>query len=61
MKRGVVSMTHGFGGMPGEDADYKERGASISRLLSLDHDYEPLQAMPLMSGVPVRIEKTAAA
>lgn len=56
LKRGVVSMTHGFGGMPDEAEDYKTRGASISKLLSLDHDYEKLQAMPLMSGVPVRIE-----
>ena len=56
LKLGVVSMTHGFGGMPGEQTNYKERGASLSPLLSLDHDCEPLQAMPLMSGVPVRIE-----
>lgn len=57
LKPGVVSMTHGFGGMPGDKINYMERGASISQLLSLDHDCEPLQAMPLMSGVPVRIEK----
>jgi anaerobic selenocysteine-containing dehydrogenase len=56
LKRGVVSMTHGFGGLPGEEADYRRHGASVSRLLSLDEDCEPLQAMPLMSGVPVRIE-----
>lgn len=56
LKRGVVSMTHGFGGMPGEETDYRERGASISKLISLDRDCEPLQAMPRMSGVPVRIE-----
>jgi anaerobic selenocysteine-containing dehydrogenase len=56
LKPGVVSMTHGFGGLPGEDVDYRERGSSVSMLVSLDRDCEPLQAMPLMSGVPVRIE-----
>lgn len=56
LKPGVVSMTHGFGGMPGEKVNYQERGASISPLISLDRDCEPLQAMPRMSGIPVRIE-----
>jgi hypothetical protein len=26
---GVVSMTHGVGGMPREKTDYKQRGASL--------------------------------
>ncbi len=56
MKRGVVSMTHGFGWLVGEEHDYKERGSSISLLVSLDRDCEPLQAMPRMSGIPVRVE-----
>ena len=56
LKRGVVSMTHGFGGLPGEKIDYRQRGASTSLLISLDRDCEPLQAMPRMSGIPVRIE-----
>ncbi len=56
LKPGVVSMTHGFGGDPGEAVDYLERGASISPLISLSRDCEPLQAMPRMSGIPVRVE-----
>ncbi|TAL00740.1 MAG: nitrate reductase, partial [Rhodospirillaceae bacterium] len=56
LKRGVVSMTHGFGGMPGEKTDYVTQGSSVSPLISLTRDCEPLQAMPRMSGVPVRIE-----
>jgi len=56
LKRGVVSMTHGFGGLVGEDIDYREQGSSISLLISLDRDCEPLQAMPRMSGVAVRVE-----
>jgi anaerobic selenocysteine-containing dehydrogenase len=56
LKRGVVSMTHGFGGLAGEAIDYRQRGSSTSLLVSLDRDCEPLQAMPRMSGVPVRVE-----
>ena len=56
LRRGVVSMTHGFGGLAGETVDYRKRGSSTSLLISLDRDCEPLQAMPRMSGVPVRVE-----
>lgn len=56
LKRGVVSMTHGFGWLVGEKIDYRKQGSSISLLISLDRDCEPLQAMPRMSGVPVRVE-----
>ncbi len=56
LKPGVASMTHGFGGLPGEPADYRRHGASISSLISLERDCEPLQAMPRMSGIPIRVE-----
>ncbi len=60
LKPGVASMTHGFGVMPGEPADYRVQGASVSPLISLDRDCEALQAMPRMSGIPVRIESAGA-
>jgi anaerobic selenocysteine-containing dehydrogenase len=56
LKPGVVSMTHGFGGLHGEVEDYLQVGASTSALISLDEDCEPLQAMPRISGVPVALE-----
>lgn len=56
LKPGVVSMTHGFGGRPDEEVDYQQRGASVSPLISLSRDCEPLQAMPRMSSIPVRID-----
>jgi anaerobic selenocysteine-containing dehydrogenase len=56
LKPGTVSMVHGFGGLADEEVDYRERGASVSLLVSLDRDCEPLQSMPRMSGVPVRVE-----
>jgi anaerobic selenocysteine-containing dehydrogenase len=56
LKPGVVSMTHGYGWLVGEEFDYRDVGSSTSLLISLDRDCEPLQAMPRMSGVPVRVE-----
>ncbi len=55
LKPGVVSMTHGFGEMPGDAPDYRRYGASVSPLISLTRDCETLQAMPRMSGIPVRV------
>jgi hypothetical protein len=56
LKRGVVSLTHGYGCLVGEEFDYRERGSSIALLVSLERDCELLQAMPRMSGIPVRVE-----
>lgn len=48
-------MTHGLDGLVGEDIDYRQNGASTSLRISLDRDYEPLLAVPRMSGIPVRV------
>ena len=56
LKRGVVTMTHGYGGLPDQAPDYLKHGSSVSPLISLSRDCEPLQAMPRMSAIPVRID-----
>lgn len=60
LKRGVVSMTHGYGGLAGEEVEYRERGASTSLLVSLELDCEPLQAMPRLTGIPVSVARRVA-
>jgi len=57
LRPGVVSLTHGYGGLPDEAPDYRAHGSNVAELISLDRDCETLQAMPRMSGVPVRIER----
>jgi anaerobic selenocysteine-containing dehydrogenase len=59
LRRGVVSLTHGFGDLPGEDDDPFAQGANTNRLLSVADDLQAISAMPRMSAVPVTI--TAAA
>lgn len=59
VRPGVVSMSHGWGGLPVDGAPYEEVGASTSRLVSLDRCIEPINAMPRLSAIPVRIERCA--
>ncbi len=53
MRPGVVSMTHGFGGLPG---DAETAGTNVNILLSMDTDLQAISAMPRMSAVPVSIK-----
>jgi anaerobic selenocysteine-containing dehydrogenase len=60
LRPGVVSMTHGWGGMPDEKEDYMTHGASTNLLTSTDTGLDPINAMPVMSAIPVRVEPVAA-
>jgi anaerobic selenocysteine-containing dehydrogenase len=52
--RGVVSMSHCFGGLPGSDED-PSAGACTGRLVDTDRHYQTINAMPTMSGLPVTV------
>lgn len=54
MRCGVVSMTHCWGVLPG--GDYDAVGVSTSRLVDTEAGVEPINAMPTMSAIPVRLE-----
>jgi anaerobic selenocysteine-containing dehydrogenase len=53
LRRGVISMSHCWGGLPDDGRDYREKGASTNLLISTRHRKETINAMPWMSGVPV--------
>jgi anaerobic selenocysteine-containing dehydrogenase len=55
LRRGVASMTHAFGGLPGEDDDPARHGTNPTRLISLDSETESINRMPRMSAIPVTI------
>jgi anaerobic selenocysteine-containing dehydrogenase len=57
LRAGVVSMSHGFGGLP-EDGDYLANGASANLLISTDRHRQGINGMPRMSGIPVNIRPT---
>jgi anaerobic selenocysteine-containing dehydrogenase len=56
VRPGVLSMTHGFGDLPGRD-DARRKGASTSRLLRLDEGLQPYTSQPRMSNVPVAVRR----
>ena len=55
LRRGVVTLTHCYGTLPGEDDDVSANGSSVSRLLSVDELLQPVSLMPLMTAVPVDV------
>ncbi len=61
VRRGVVSMTHCYGGDPGEETDPRKVGTSVNALIAVDHDYDPICGQPRMSAIPIKLRKRAAA
>jgi len=55
LRRGVVSMTHGFGVRHGRDYDPRRDGANVNRLLSWEADPDPYHGMPRMSAMPIGV------
>ena len=51
---GVVSISHCFGALPGED-DAPDAGASTNRLIDASRHHQTINAMPTMSGLPVTV------
>jgi anaerobic selenocysteine-containing dehydrogenase len=56
MRRHVVSMTHGWGGLPDDEA---RDGDSVNQLIDDTLHVESINAMPRMSAIPVRITRIA--
>jgi anaerobic selenocysteine-containing dehydrogenase len=56
LRRGVVSIPHGFGALPRSNAKYDDVGSSTNHLTSLDDEArERINAMPHMTGIPVSV------
>ena len=54
MRPGVISMSHGWGGLAGESTD-DEPGSNVNVLVSSSDHVEAVNAMPRYGGFPVRI------
>jgi anaerobic selenocysteine-containing dehydrogenase len=55
LRRGVVSMSHNFGGNPGEAEDPRVDGANTNRLLRNDVEYDRYTGQPRMGALPVAV------
>ncbi|HTJ62540.1 MAG TPA: molybdopterin dinucleotide binding domain-containing protein, partial [Alphaproteobacteria bacterium] len=58
LRRGVVSLTHGFGDLP-DSTDYLTEGVSTNLLISTERDLQTINAMPRMSGIPVNVARAS--
>jgi anaerobic selenocysteine-containing dehydrogenase len=61
LRRGVVTLSHGWGGLPGRNTDPRAIGSCVNPLISDNRDVEAVNAMPRMSAVPVSIRPIASA
>ena len=59
VRPGCISMSHGFGGVPGDDDQVLAIGSSTARLLDRDDVLERYSAQPRMSGIPVAVVRTS--
>ncbi len=55
LRPGIVSMSHNFGGNPGEDEDPRIDGANTNRLLRTDLEYDRYTGIPRMGALPVAV------
>lgn len=55
LRKGIVSMSHCFGGDPTQPNDVKRYGGSAAKLIAVDTDFDPLMGMPKMTGFPVKL------
>ncbi len=51
----VIAMHHAFGGLPSEDAEFRDRGSNVGRLVPTDVDYDPITGMPRQGNIPVSV------
>lgn len=60
LRRGVVSMTHGFGDTPEFDGAFRSIGSPTGRLIDNTKDFDPITGIPRMSAIAVRISRLEA-
>jgi len=59
IKRGVISMSHSWGGLALTDEKVREIGAPTNRLVSSDDGTDRITGLPVMSAIPIRAERVA--
>jgi len=55
LRPGVVALAHAWGDPPGSNATVEQAGTPVNRLIDTNRNYEPVNAMPHMSAIPVNI------
>ena len=56
LRRGVVALSHNFGGPSDDDGKVRTTGSNVNQLIDGGAVYDPYTGMPKMSAIPVRLE-----
>jgi anaerobic selenocysteine-containing dehydrogenase len=59
LRPGIVSMSHNFGGNPGDREDPRIDGANTNRLVRTDIEYDRYTGIPRMGALPVAIVRAS--
>lgn len=51
----VIAMHHAFGGLTGEDAEFRDRGSNVGRLVPTDIEYDAITGLPRQGNIPVTV------
>ena len=57
VRQGCISMSHAWGGNPGDDDDPRIAGGNTGRLVPTDREFDRYTGIPRMSTIPVRLER----
>lgn len=57
VRPGCLSVPHSWGTGPDETDDPKGAGGNTGRLTSVETNFDPISGMPIMSAIPVHLEK----
>jgi anaerobic selenocysteine-containing dehydrogenase len=60
LRRGLVSISHAWGGEPEAVDQPMKHGAHVGRLISVEQDFDPYSGIPWMSGFPVSVRAAGA-
>lgn len=58
IKRGVIAMSHSWGGMALTDEKVREIGTPTNRLVNSEDGTDRITGLPVMSAIPVRVRPT---
>jgi anaerobic selenocysteine-containing dehydrogenase len=57
LRRGVVSMSHGWGAVDSTADPDGNTGAFVGHLVSIEKDLQPYNYMPLQSAIPIAVRR----
>jgi anaerobic selenocysteine-containing dehydrogenase len=60
LRRGLVSMTHSYGDVPGSELDFRTTGSNANLLVRSDANHDRITGMPQLSNIPVAVRGVAA-